>query len=173
MRKIDKIIQYHIDNNLTAMSKKFTGQLNDEEVSEVKNAIALNLKLKKLRVAPAFGKHSFEEAISQLDIEKPAVKRKFSFSYFSAAAVSMSALLLVFMIGGMSLTKNSSPSSKDSIASVSDIAADGSVDSISNLSLADLKIEQAQLKNDNSADESTKIDFANTSNMDEAINENF
>jgi hypothetical protein len=85
----------------------------------------------------------------------------------------MSALLLVFMIGGMSLTKNSSPSSKDSIASVSDIAADGSVDSISNLSLADLKIEQAQLKNDNSADESTKIDFSSTSNMDEAINENF
>jgi hypothetical protein len=174
MSKIDKIIQFHIDNNLTTISRKYGGELTDDERLEINEAIKLNSKLSKIRVSKGFGRNSLDSVLRDLNAANKPKKGLFRFSYFSAVSVSMAALLLVITLGGIGVFKNGSQRT-DSTSSInlSSISADGSVDSLNKLNLADVQAEQTQIQSDNKSDNAIKVDLASTSKISEAINENF
>jgi len=172
MNRLDKIIQFHIDNNLNLVSKKHTKNLEASDIKEIQSAIDLNNQLKNLRVSDSFGENSFRNVLSETshsDIKK--TKRFFSFSNFGMASVATSALLIALIAGGFGIFK-SSPSdvSEDKIST---ILTDGSVDSVNTVSLADVEVEQAQLKAEGDSISNVKSDMITTSSMNEVINEDF
>jgi len=172
MNKLDKIIKFHIDNNLSSVSKKHTKNLAASEIKEIQSALDLNKQLKSLRVSDSFGVNSFRNVLSETahsDIRK--TKRFFSFSNFGMASVVTSALLITLIAGGFGIFRGKTNNSTED--KISTITTDGSVESTNKVNLADIESEQAQLKAEGDNISSVKTDMITTSSMSEAVNEDF
>lgn len=175
MNKLDKIIQHHLDNNLKTVSPKYKKQLNRVDLIKLQSAIELNSKLNSLVVSNSFGKKSLKEVLINITPQNQPEKQKFNIfsSSFMKAGVAMSAFALIISSLGFGVFKNRSGNSTSPTVKISSISSDGSADSISSINLADVEAEKTQLQTEAKIADSAKSDLSSTTNISEAINENF
>ncbi len=173
MNKLDKIIQYHLDNNLATVSGRFKKELTINELNQLRSAIQLNQKLRKLRVSESFGKNSLKNNLNHLDATATKSKSGFRFAPFKFATLGVSVFALLLLIGGAGLYSSRNNNSGNSTNKLSSITTDGSVSSINNVNVAGIEAEQTQLQTESNNLSNVKVDLASTSSVGEVINENF
>lgn len=172
MNKKDKIIQYHLDNNLNKVSDKFSDKLSYSEKKQINSAIKLNQRLRSLRVKESFGKESFKSIIIASN-ESVSESRKISFSVFKYVSLSMSVLIFVVALGGFSFSNFKSKQGGSETAKISSILTNGTVENVNKVNLVDMESEQSEISKEASVVSSVKADLGESNNMAEAINENF
>lgn len=169
MKEFETIVQYHLDNNLKAISPKFSKQLNANQKRELQNIIDLDSKLSKLRVKDSFGKNALKSTLYDFGSEDKAVHKdvfrslKFVGSVFALVAI-------IAIGGGLSINNNKSDPSAN--LNTSKVAANGSVDNLNNLNLADAQ-NDINLASQSQLDEAVSTELSAQSKVDEVINENF
>ena len=175
MNKLDKIIQHHLDKNLKTVLPKYKKQLSNNDLLKLQSAVELNLKLNSIVVSDNIGKNSLKEALSEIDYQVNPEKQKFSIfsSSFMKAGVAMSAFALIIGSFGLGFFKNRSNNNVSPEVKISSISSNGSVDSINSINLADVEAEKAQLQTEAKVADTAKSDLSSTTNISEAINENF
>lgn len=170
MKEFETIVQYHLDNNLKAISPKFSKQLNANQKKELQNIIDLDSKLSKLRVKDSFGKNALKSTLYDFGSEdKAAHKSIFSSLKFAG---SVFALVAIIAIGGGLSINNSKNTDFSSNLNMSKVAANGSVDNLNNLNLADAQ-NDINLASQSQLDEAVSTELSAQSKVDEVINENF
>lgn len=168
MKEFDKILQYHIDNNLPRVVKSRSRGLTISQVKQLQACIDLHFQLEDLRVKPAFGRQSLKEVLTELD--KPKMKRRFRWSSVKIATTAMASLLIVVAVGGFSLLGQDN---KNGVLSSNSVKPNGTVENLQNLNLADAQNDTSTIQSDSNLAKSAEINLAKTSNIDEAVNENF
>lgn len=171
MKEFEKIVQYHVDNNLYTVSTKYRAKLSNKELIKLRHILKLNKSLDSLRVKDSFGKESLKLVLSNPELsENPrGIQAKMHSLKF---AVSGFAVLLILVIGGgIGFVKinNENTASKSNISKIS---ANGSVDNLNDLNIADAQ-NDISLASETKSDQSINAQFSNQSNVDEAIYENF
>lgn len=167
MKEFDKSLQYHIDNNLKKISPAHTQDISARQKLELQNCLDLHNKLESVKLKSAFGHRALNEALSAIDSE-PTSHRRFQWNTLKLGATAMAGLLIVIVIGGFSwlgTTQNSSELSSDNVK------PNGTIENLQNLNLADAENDSKSTQDD--ITNTAEINLANTSTIDEAINENF
>jgi hypothetical protein len=170
MKEFEKIVQYHLDNNLKVISPKFSKQLNANQKKELQNIIDLDNKLSTLRVKDSFGKNALKSTLYDFDSEtKAANKSVFKSLKFAG---SIFALVAIIAIGGGLSINSGNKSNPSANLNTSKVAANGSVDNLNNLNLADAQ-NDINLASQSQLDEAVSTELSAQSKVDEVINENF
>lgn len=167
MKDFNEILQYHIDNNLVRVSSKQAATLSIEKKRQLQACLDLHNRLSSVRVKADFGHQALREALGELD-DAPLPSRRFQWSTLKLGATVMASLVIVVVIGGFSWL---STSSKNNELSQDNVKPNGTVENLHNLNLADVESDTKTIQSDSGSN--TAVNLSSTSNIDEAINENF
>lgn len=169
MKNFNEILQYHIDNNLEHVSKKQASSLNTKQKEQLQACIDLHYRLNTTKLKPAFGHQALRSVLTELD-EAPVLKRRFQWSNLKLGATALASLVIVMVIGGFSwLGANQSGGE----LSQDNVKPNGTVENLQNLNLADAENDSKTIQSDSGSASSAEITLSSTSNIDEAVNENF
>lgn len=168
MNEFNTILQFHIDNHLTRVKRSAARGMQPGQVSKLQACLDLHYRLNAIKVKPAFGRQSFEEVLA--DIAMPQTKKRFEWSGLKLTATALASLLVVVVIGGFSWLGANQTTNELSSDSVK---PNGTVENLQNLNLAAAQKETETIQSDTSLDKSAQINLSKTSNIDEAVNENF
>lgn len=175
MNNYQKILQYHLDNNLKQISPKYAKSLNSGQKQELAQALILNTRLSQLKVRDSSGQESLRQALGSLDSSAGAkasfISRVFKIHRLRIATTYAAVAAIVLVAGGFGALTLNKPKS-DSLKT-SSVSANGSIENIHNLNLADAENDASQLIADNSTDKAAAADLQSVSSADEVTNGDF
>ena len=175
MNNYQKILQYHLDNNLKQISPKYAKSLNSGQKQELAQALKLNTRLSQLKVRDSSGQESLRQALGSLDSSADAkvsfISRVCKIHRLRIATTYVAVAAIVLATGGFGALTLNKPKS-DSLKT-SSVSANGSIENIHNLNLVDAENDASQLIADNSADKSAAADLQSVSSADEVTNADF
>ncbi|MSR89421.1 hypothetical protein EXS53_00565 [Patescibacteria group bacterium] len=175
MNNYQKILQYHLDNNLKQISPKYAKSLNSGQKQELAQALKLNTRLSQLKVRDSSGQESLRQALGSLDSSADAkvsfISRVFKIHRLRIATTYVAVAAIVLAAGGFGALTLNKPKS-DSLKT-SSVSANGSIENIHNLNLVDAENDASQLMADNSADKAAAADLQSVSSADEVTNADF
>lgn len=169
MKDFDKNLQYNIDNNIRHVSKKQASSIGAKQAEKLQACLDLHYQLNDLKVKPAFGHQALRNTLTELDAVSEAGSR-FRWSNLKLGATALASLVIVLIIGGFSWFGTNQTGSE---LSQDNVKPNGTVENLQNLNLADAENDTKALQSDSSSVSTAEADLSNTSNIDEAINENF
>jgi hypothetical protein len=170
MKKFEEIVQYHLDNNLKEISAKHSRGLSGSEKKELKSILHLNSRLNSIKVKDAFGIRAFEAVLS--DIKEPVKNPVLSGFNSLRLAGSVFAIVAVFAVAGGLGFISYNKSNQNNNLNVSKVAANGSVENLNNLNIADAQ-NDISLASETKMDQTVNTEFSAQPLVDEVINENF
>ena len=175
MNNYQKILQYHLDNNLKQISPKYAKSLNSAQKQELTQALILNTRLSLLKVRDSSGQESLRQALGSLDssagTKASFINRAFKIHRLRIATTYVAVAAIILTAGGFGALTLNKPKS-DSLKT-SSVSANGSIENIHNLNLADAENDASQLIADNSTDKAAAADLQSVSSADEVTNGDF
>jgi len=175
MNNYQKILQYHLDNNLKQISPKYAKSLSSGQKQELTQALKLNTRLSQLKVRDSSGQQSLRQALGSLDSSAGAkasfINRVFKIHRLRIATTYVAVAAIVLAAGGFGALTLKKPKS-DSLKT-SSVSANGSIENIHNLNLADAENDASQLIVDDTADKAAAADLQSVSKLDEVTNGEF
>ena len=175
MNNYQKILQYHLDNNLKQISPKYAKSLSSGQKQELTQALILNTRLSQLKVRDSSGQESLRQALGSLDSSAGAkvsfISRVFKIHRLRIATTYVAVAAIVLVAGGFGALTLNKPKS-DSLKT-SSVSANGSIENIHNLNLADAENDASQLIVDDSTDKVAAADLQSVSKLDEVTNGDF
>lgn len=175
MNNYQKILQYHLDNNLKQISPKYAKSLNSAQKQELAQALILNTRLSQLKVRDSSGQESLRQALESLDSSAGAkasfISRVFKIHRLRIATTYVAVAAIILVAGGFGALTLNKPKS-DSLKT-SSVSANGSIENIHNLNLLDAENDASQLMADNSTDKAVVADLQSVSSADEVTNGDF
>lgn len=175
MNNYQKILQYHLDNNLKQISPKYAKSLNSAQKQELAQALILNTRLSQLKVRDSSGQESLRQALGSLDSSAGAkvsfISRVFKIHRLRIATTYAAVAAIILVAGGFGALTLNKPKS-DSLKT-SSVSANGSIENIHNLNLLDAENDASQLMADNSTDKAVVADLQSVSSADEVTNGDF
>ena len=170
MKENSDILQYHIDKNYKRLRPEFASKLTAAQRESLQKQLNLHYSLMAIRVKKSRGYASLQASLDA--IRAGATPKPFFVRFrMQLAAVSMAALLLVAVMGFGTIQGGGN--SNTGILKKSNLQANGTIDNLDNLNLADAGIDLENTAADSSAVSSAKTELTSTTNLDGVVNENF
>ncbi len=170
MNNYQKILQYHLDNNLKKVSPKHNSGLSPAEVKKLQLVLDIQTQAMGLRAKPSRGKHALSQTLKAIDTtpNRPSSLAAKLWPSRLRLTTSVLAVFVVFMMaGGLAIFNSRGPA--DPLSSVA-LKANGTVDNLHNLNLADAENDISNSATDNAATQQAEAKLSNESNLDEVIN---
>jgi hypothetical protein len=169
MKDFNEILQYHIEHNLRRVSTKQTILLDTKQLQQLQACLDLHYRLNTINIRPSYGHRALRNMLVALK-EAPETKPRFWWSAFKLGVTAMASLVIVMVIGGFNWFGSSQI---DSELSRENLRPNGTVDNLQNLNLADAENDSKTIQSESGSVSSAEINLSRTSDIDEAINENF
>ena len=169
MKDFNEILQYHIEHNLKRVSTKQAKMLSAKQSQQLQACLDVHHRLNTISVKSSYGHRALRDTLIELE-EAPEAKQRFRWSTFKLGATAVASLVIVMVIGGFSWLGSSQTSSE---LSQENLKPNGTVENLQNLNLADAENDSKTIQSETGSVSSAEVNLSSTSNIDEAVNENF
>ncbi len=175
MNNYNKILQYHLDHNLSRVSPKYSKALSASQKRDLVHALEINKSLKNLRSRDSLGKASLRQTLelvgSPQEVKPSMLGRLLKTHQLRVACSYLAVFVMLAAVGGVGFSMlNGTP--PDTL-NTSSVAANGSIENLHNLNIADAENDANPLITDEGSDKTATANIQSSSTAGEAINEDF